>query len=131
MRAQGRENWRGDASAERAVLALLEAPISRALPPHSPFFRLNSLPLPAASLCTGLQAPQHSGAATNMATAMKATVHKHVQGSAAAAPRPRAMRAARLNKLVCKAEVKAIEAGEQFLFSECAAAVALRRSACR
>ncbi|KAL4426266.1 hypothetical protein ABPG77_009881 [Micractinium sp. CCAP 211/92] len=47
-----------------------------------------------------------------MATAMKASVHKAVQGSAAAAPRPRAMRAARLNKLVCKAEVKAIEAGE-------------------
>lgn len=55
---------------------------------------------------------------------MKAAVHKPVQGSAAAAPRPRAMRAARLNKLVCKAEVKAIEAGEQFQFSESAGVVA-------
>ena len=59
-----------------------------------------------------------------MATAMKAAVHKPVQGSAAAAPRPRAMRAARLNKLVCKAEVKASEAGEQFQFSESAGVVA-------
>lgn len=112
MRVQGGGNWRGDACAEHAVRVVLEAPISRAFYPHFSLFRPACRLRPAASPSTGSQAPEHSGAATNMATAMKASVHKAVQGSAAAAPRPRAMRAARLNKLVCKAEVKAIEAGE-------------------
>lgn len=59
VRAQRGGNWRGDACAEHDVLAVLEAPITRAFSLHYPLFRPFCSLRPAASPSTGSQAPEH------------------------------------------------------------------------